>query len=96
MNPEDLCVQMVGWKAFPYKDAFMLAAEGWDYFYAVKADLHGEGQHYYRMNSSEEVLEADQSEIIDLVENHPDRITHRCPCLRIHEGKLVGIVRRPQ
>ena len=71
-------------------DAFMIETKEADDYFALKSALDGKGDHYYKWvkgisTSSEEV---DQSEIVDIIQNQPDRIIAKCPCIKIIDGKI--------
>ncbi len=74
-------------------DAFQLETQSLTYYYAVQAALDGNGHHYYKEDKAEhEIMEVDPSEIIDLIQNHPEKIVSMCPCVKIRDGKLVPVV----
>ena len=79
-------------------DAFLVSVRGWVYYYAIKADLDGYGSHYYKRNKKishhSDIIEVDQSEIVDIVQNHKENILKICPCVVIKDGKLVPLVTR--
>ena len=74
-------------------DAFQLETESVDYYYAVEAALNGQGDHWYKEDKVEhEIKEVKPSEIVDIVQKHPEKIVSKCPCLTIREGKLIPVV----
>ncbi len=76
-------------------DAYLVSIRGYAYFYAIEADLNGQGSHYYKQNKrTKEVVEVNESEIIDIVQNHKNEILHLCPCVRIENGHLRSLVVR--
>ena len=80
------------------EDAFLVSVHGWVYYYAIEADLGGYGSHYYKRNKKishhSDIIEVDQSEIVDIVQNHKENILKICPCVVIKDGKLVPLVTR--
>ena len=75
----------------PYDtDAFMIETKEADYYYALKSALSGWGDHYYKVykDKSLGMEEVKQSEIVDIIQNHPDRIIAKCPCIKIIDGKI--------
>lgn len=76
-------------------DAFLLATENGlvSYYYAIKAELDGHGQHYYKEDQDNHVIEVQEQEILDILET-PDRIFQKCPCLYVENGHLVPFIFR--
>lgn len=77
-------------------DAYLLSIENGliSYYYAIKADLKNQGTHYYKEDNSGELKEVQEQEILDLLKT-PDKIFHKCPCLRVGEdGHLVPFIVR--
>ena len=78
-------------------DAYLVSIRGWAYFYAIEADLNGQGSHYYKRNKrTKEIIEAPESEIIDIVQNRKNEILHLCPCVQIENGHLKPLVERSE
>ena len=71
-------------------DAFLIETKEANYYYALKSALSGRGDHYYKIynDKSLKMEEIDQSEIVDIIQNHPDRIIAKCPCIKIIDGKI--------
>lgn len=75
-------------------DAFQIETKDYDYYYALKSRLDKLGDHWYKINKkTEELIEVNQSEIVDLVINHPEQILSKCSCIRIVDNKLDPLVR---
>lgn len=85
-------IEKIHWKPSD-EDAFQISTEKYEYYYAVRSALDGFGHHWYREDRiSHEASEVEPDEIVDLIQNHPDKITNKCPCVRIRNGKLVPVV----
>ena len=72
------------------RNAFLIETKEADYYYALKSALSGKGDHYYKIynDKSLKMEEIDPSEIVDIIQNHPDRIIVKCPCIKIIDGKI--------
>ena len=76
-------------------DAYLVSIKGWTYFYAIEADLTGQGSHYYKQNKrTKEIIEVKESDIIDIVQNRKSEILHICPCVQIVNEHLKPLVER--
>ena len=66
-------------------DAFLIETKEADYYYALKSALSGKGDHYYKIYNDKSLK---MEEIVDIIQNHPDRIIVKCPCIKIIDGKI--------
>ena len=85
-------------KWMPYDtDAFMIETKESNYYYALKSALMGRGDHYYKIykDKSLGMEEVNQSEIVDIIQNQPDRIVAKCPCIKIIDGKIQPLFSKP-
>ena len=76
-------------------DAFMVETKDADYYYALKSALDGMGNHYYKRYRDDRIEEVDQSEIVDIIQNRPDEIIAKCPCVKIIDGRIQPLVSKP-
>ena len=92
------------WIPDPEMDAFLLSTDDGmvSYFYAISADikLKGNGNFYYKEDHYKEdqenkIIPSSEEEILDILQNHPEKIFHKCPCLVVMtDGHIRPLIER--
>ena len=86
--------EMIDWKPSD-DDAFLISVPNWVYYYAIEADLNGNGSHYYKVHKkTHEMIEVKETEIVEWVLNRSDKIYKKCPCVVIENGHLRPLIER--